>query len=344
MPGVSEVSLSLDDGMLRPAAPLVSVIVPVHNHASFVEDSLDSIANSSYPSLEIVVVNDASEDDSDAVIRRWIHNHATERVLYIKHEENMGSAKTLNEAIRIAHGEILCFSSGDDMILPQGIAELTDYLMTNPDKAAVFADCHVIDEVGRRIYESGIEGLHRKVGMRKAALKIDELLAFNIFFHWAVCGPSLMLRKQIFNAIGFIDEQLALDDWDLFLKIAATGKLGFYDRYLGNYRLHERNTSRLHRSRLRQDGVILGLRYAHSFGGITLLHLAAFRALHRYFESKSRLGKVIYLTNGGALFLLSKYIHRAMGILLQLKHKYWGHKVQRHDDLRDRHSSSGHHR
>jgi hypothetical protein len=74
--------------------------------------------------------------------------------------------------------------------------------------------------------------------MRKDALKIDELMPFNIVFHWAVPGPAFLCRMSTFATIGLYDEECIAEDYDMYLRLAARGKLGFCDAYVAQYRKH----------------------------------------------------------------------------------------------------------
>lgn len=229
--------------MLQPY-PLVSVLVPVYRHEQYIRACLDSIVASTYPALELIIVNDASPDDSDGAIRAWLLAHPTVEVQYSVHQQNLGVTKTLNELIKAAKGDFICLIAGDDLLLPTGIAQRVAYLQAHPHKLAVFADCHVIDEQGEQIYESGIEGLHQKQGLRKRFLAIDQLITLSIIFHWAVPGPVLLCRKETYALVGLYDEQLLVEDRDMYLRIAARNGLGFLDTYVACYRIQQNSMIR----------------------------------------------------------------------------------------------------
>ncbi|HZS07218.1 MAG TPA: glycosyltransferase [Blastocatellia bacterium] len=315
-------SISGADHQTPVSCPLVSVLVTVYNQGQYVRECLVSIVNNSYPNLEIIIVDDASQDDSDTVIRDWIRDYSDEDVIYLRHERNVGLASSLNEAIRAAHGGILCLIAGDDLLLPNGIADRVDYLIQNPDKLLVFADCHVINESGRQIHESAIEGLYRKFGMRKALLAIDELIPFSIFHHWAICGPMTMCRSEAFAVAGPYDDRLMVDDWDLYLRVAVAGKVGFCDRYVGKYRLHHGNTIVTHRQRVLDDCIRISRRYAHHFPGVPGLRTTMLRAYWQYNESKSSPGRAFYYLVTGLLWALSTCICKSIETVLVLKYKY----------------------
>jgi glycosyltransferase involved in cell wall biosynthesis len=301
----------------------VSVVLIVYNHAQYVQESLDSVISTRHANLEIIVIDDASQDASDLIILEWIRQHPAHKITYIKHDQNQGLTKSLNEGIDLAQGELIYFNSGDDVVLSDGVTKLLTYLSNNPDKLAVFGDCHVIDHEGKLIHESGIEGLHRRSGMRKSMLEIDSLLRFSIFFHWGVCGPAFMMRKETCAVIGPYDEQLAVDDWDMYLRLAAVGKLGFCNDYIGRYRVHAQNSIFTNAAVQIGDAVRVGRRHAHRFRGITFLRIAGLNALLKHREAKSLPRSFFYFWKSGALLFVSNYLHRGIRLVLFFRHKYF---------------------
>ena len=80
--------------------PLVTVAVCVYNHARYLAECLDSVVATEYPNLEIIVVDDATLDGSDAAIRDWLSAHPEVGAAYIQHNRNRGLARTPNLALR----------------------------------------------------------------------------------------------------------------------------------------------------------------------------------------------------------------------------------------------------
>lgn len=228
-------------------SPPVSVLVAVYNHAPFVRECLDSIVAAEYPNFELIITNDASPDGSDEVIRTWLSQHPDLDVSYVLHEENLGITRSLNEAVRRAKHPLLCMFAGDDVMLRGSITERVRYLEAHPDKLAVFADSHVIDEAGRRIFESGIEDFRPEIGMRKPNLHHDNLLLCSIVFNFMVPGPVFMCKRALFEVVGFYDEELLVEDWDMYIRAALAGKLGFLDRFVADYRIHSASMMRQHK-------------------------------------------------------------------------------------------------
>lgn len=286
------------------STPLVSVFVGVYNHAPYVRECLDSILNTKYPNLEVFVVNDASPDHSDEIIRGWVAEHPELDLTYILHSENQGLTSSLNEAIKLANGEFFCPIASDDVMLPNGINDRVRYLQEHPEKLAVFADCHVIDTAGRTIFESGIERTS-DAEFQKSDLTFDALIPYNIVFHWSVPGPVFMCRTETFSVVGLFNEALKVEDWDMYLRIAATGRLGYYNGYVAKYRIHETNWSRAADGKIKasfnptllEDYGKTVSSNIRRFRGINALRLYAYKFSLDYLNAKAGLKK-------GVLFIL----------------------------------------
>jgi glycosyltransferase involved in cell wall biosynthesis len=302
-----QVSAAQADQDAQLQLPLVTVIVGAFNHERYVTQCLDSIVRGSYPSFEIVVFDDASTDATKKIIRAWADLHSETRVMFLDHQENRGLTASLNEAISHARGEYICLISADDVMLPNGIRDRVDYLVKNPDKLAVFADSQVIDEAGNLLYWSAIEGLFRGHGMRKALLQVDTLMPYNIVFHWAVPGPVFMCRRTTFASVGWYDEDAIAEDFDMYLRLAAKGKLGFCDAYVAQYRRHRGGmTSSLRTEVVHEYRAEASRKNMALVGPICKLRLAAIYWYgFRVRRARTRTRRLLYLAIHKLLLLVS---------------------------------------
>lgn len=221
--------------------PLVSVLVPLYNHACYVNRCLDSVLEDGYPRVEIIIIDDGSKDDSVVLARQWHEKLELQRIerFELKSRPNSGLTRTLNELIAKAHGDYLVFLASDDYLLPGGIAARVEYLHSHPHKFAVFGDCIVVDAEGSKTHDSGITDLHS--GNIECLVK-DDLLALELIYNWCVPGPVFMARRELYDRIGLYDESLAVEDWDMYLRIASLDLLGFIPKTVAAYRFHGSNS------------------------------------------------------------------------------------------------------
>jgi glycosyltransferase involved in cell wall biosynthesis len=102
--------------------PAVSIIVPVYNVECYLEQCLDSIVNQTEKSIEVILVNDASPDNSEDIIMKYCKKH--NNFVYIKHEKNLGINATRNTGVNKARGEYILSIDSDDYIMPQMVEKM----------------------------------------------------------------------------------------------------------------------------------------------------------------------------------------------------------------------------
>jgi len=219
--------------------PLVSIIIPAYNHEKYVQETLDSIVNDSYPNKEIVIIDDGSTDKTDNVVEEWIKNH-NEIVVQYKSRENKGVSTTLNELINVAQGEYICIVASDDYLLDNGIAKRVEYLQQNVSKRAVFGDCIGVGNDNTIMYDSILKDYYH-ADIKK--YKNENLLRNEIIMNWSVPGPVFLARKDLYIRYNIqYNENLIGEDWDMYLKLVAKDYLGFIDFKVSAYRIHDSNT------------------------------------------------------------------------------------------------------
>ena len=91
--------------------PLVSVIIPTYNTARYVQESINSVLEQDYPSIQLIVIDDGSTDETVDIIR-----HYGERVVLLT-QQNQGAAAARNAGLAVAQGEYIAFLDSDDVWL-----------------------------------------------------------------------------------------------------------------------------------------------------------------------------------------------------------------------------------
>ena len=108
---------------------MISVIVPVYNVENYLSRCLDSIVSQTYNNLEIILVDDGSSDGSGRLCDEYVHKDDRIKVI---HQENSGVSKARNSGLRVASGEYILFTDGDDVMHPRMIETLY-YLIISGD-------------------------------------------------------------------------------------------------------------------------------------------------------------------------------------------------------------------
>ncbi|HEY3307942.1 MAG TPA: glycosyltransferase [Desulfuromonadaceae bacterium] len=258
--------------------PLVSVLIPLYNHARFIVQCLDSILEDSYPNKEIIIIDDGSRDSSASLVRKWHSDHSSfpGHAFTFICRENRGLTKTLNELVGLAQGELIAVLASDDYLLAGGIAYRAAYLESHHDKLAVFGDCRLVDYDGNVSHKSGLSDLHNG---RKNHLNNSRLISYEIVFNWCVPGPVFMARKGVYQLLGGYNEDIVVEDWDFYLRLVSRNLLGFIDYPVAAYRIRpdegpkEINTQHLIRF---NDAMLKTVtNHLHSFKGIRRAYLVA---------------------------------------------------------------------
>ncbi|TAM61551.1 MAG: glycosyltransferase [Rhodanobacter sp.] len=222
------------------AMPLVSVLIPAFNHERFVQRCLDSVLEDPYPAKELIIIDDGSSDRTAEKISDWVAIHCMELPIEYVCRDNKGITATLNELAVRANGEFLRLGASDDYLLPGGLEAQVRYLLSHPWKGAVIGDAVVVDGDGNKIHDSGMCDLH---GADKRLYRSDDGIRRAVIGQWAVCGPIALIRKRALQTVRLWAEGLRIDDWDLFLRLAAGNALGFIDVPVCAYRIHGANLS-----------------------------------------------------------------------------------------------------
>ena len=133
---------------------LVSVCVISYNSSKFITETLDSIKAQTYPSLELIISDDCSTDNTISVCKEWIRKNSDRfvRTQIVELKRNKGVANNINHAIAATRGEWLKTIAGDDILLPNCIADNMDYVMNHDHLGFVLSKCQLFfnDDDGNR--------------------------------------------------------------------------------------------------------------------------------------------------------------------------------------------------
>ncbi len=185
--------------------PLVSVLLPVHNGAAYLEGALQSILCQTYGNFELIIIDDGSSDESATILRTF-----TDPRIRVYYQTNRGLAATLNQCVLLARGEYLARQDQDDVSLPQRLEKQVGFLESHPKCGMVGAWAEIWTENTRT-------GRSHQHPVENSILKFD-LLFDNPFVH-----SSVMLKKSVFNKVGFYSTDKSRqppEDYELWSRVA----------------------------------------------------------------------------------------------------------------------------
>lgn len=209
--------------------PTVSVIVPAFRVTAYIAETLDSVLAQTFQDLEIIVVNDGCPDTAGLreALRPYLH-----RIHYLEQPQG-GAAKARNTAIGAASGEFLAFLDGDDLWAPTFLDEQLAILRAEPDVVLLWADSQPFG-VGA--------GTATLMTMEPPAPECN--LTAILLGRCVVVTSTALARRDAVLAVGGFDDALRLgEDYEMWLKLAAHGRLRYNPAVLGRRRLHSASLS-----------------------------------------------------------------------------------------------------
>ena len=203
-----------------PDRPLVSVVIATYNMARFLPLALRSALDQGYRNIEVLVIDDGSQDDTQAVMVPFLEDR---RVRYV-YQQNSGQAAAKNRGIREGRGEYVAFLDADDMWVPDKLEQQMPLFLRSPAVGIVYSRFAYIDEAGR---ELRIEDYDLFRGRVSGPLLIRNFIGF---------GTSVV-RKECFDCLGAFDESIGMGiDYDLWLRFSTQYEFDYVDFPLLRYR------------------------------------------------------------------------------------------------------------
>lgn len=199
-----------------------SVVIPCYNHAEFLQQTVESVLRSTYPNVEILIVDDGSKDDSGKIGRALEKAYPTVRYI---HQSNSGPSKARNNGIRQAKGTYILPLDADDLISPDYIAEAVTVLQQNPDVKVVYCEAE-------------------KFGEKNGPWKLKPF-SLGLLAHNNMIFVSGIYRKTDWEACGGYSEDMVWgrEDWEFWISMLKDGgkvvklpNVGFYYRIRSNSR------------------------------------------------------------------------------------------------------------
>jgi len=213
------------------SSPLVSVLMPCYNAAAFLSDALDSIISQSYRNLEIVLIDDGSNDQSRSIIKSYELKDSRIRAFY--NDSNIGLIKTLNKGLSLCTGRYIARMDADDISMPNRIQVLVDILEQDLTLDLVSGGCYSLNEEGQiitRVYPKACTPL---------AIK------FVCFFITPVLHPCVVFRKSLMSFEKYDEDYLHSEDYEVFSRLLLKGSRFInFDQPLYMLRLNSQSVSR----------------------------------------------------------------------------------------------------
>ncbi len=263
---------------------IVSLIIPSYNHKDYVVHAINSALKQTWPTTDIIVIDDGSTDGSAKIISQLHRDKGGFR--FVSHE-NRGLIATLNEGLDLAKGEYFCELASDDYLSKNSIEKRINFLQKDEELVAVFADAIGVkyDHVTN---DKLIDNKRRQVFKKKDP--IPDLLEG----HVPIFSTGMFKKDKFQNLGGFDPRYHYYEDLEMSILLPSAGKIGFLDEPVLFRRIHESNVSN-NKSYIRHEKVLCYKKLLNH------PNMKPYRSLIRYRLQRSylALGRYLSKTKGG---------------------------------------------
>jgi glycosyltransferase involved in cell wall biosynthesis len=199
--------------------PLVSVVMGTYNHAPFVAEAIRSVLAQDFTDYEFLIADDGSSDGTASVVAEF----SDPRLQFRPHPVNRGAAVVLNELVTQARGRYICVLNSDDAWMGQKLSEQVAILQSRPEIGAVFGRVLFVDRDGNPIDKASLS--FGTVFDQPDRTRGEWLR----HFFWkgnCLCHPSVMIRRDIYAAVGLYDNRLRqLPDLDMWIRVVKVADI-----------------------------------------------------------------------------------------------------------------------
>lgn len=195
------------------------------NGSAFIEEQLQSILHQAYPSIEIIIVDDASQDDTVSIIRKY--ELKDPRIRIFINDVNAGYIKAFEKGLQLASGDFIALCDQDDVWMPSKLSTLIQEI---GDHQLVYSDSLLIDGEGR--------SLNTRLSDRKCLIGFDDCLCYTIGN--SAAGHAMLITRELAESCIPFPSILPHDYWIGF-KATCKGPIKYLDEPLVYYRQHAAN-------------------------------------------------------------------------------------------------------
>lgn len=201
----------------------------VYNGERFLPVAVESILSQTFNDLEFIIVNDGSTDSSSEIL--YSYSKHDRRIRIIRNENNIGLTRSLNKALLSAKGGYIARMDADDIASSDRLEKQVDFMDNHPDVVLL----------GTAFYEINASG--EELNRKRFPVSDKEIRGVLIRYN-PFCHSSILIRRSALDVTGFYDDKIATtQDYDLWFRLARTGKIANLPDYLMKRRYEGENIS-----------------------------------------------------------------------------------------------------
>ena len=209
--------------------PLVSIICLCYNHEKFVTEALNSVINQTYPNIELIIVDDCSNDNSSIEIKKWLLTYP--KVAFIENVKNLGNTKSFNNAFTLSKGAFIIDLAADDILNPNAVELQLEAFRTSTyeNLGIVYGNVELIFEDNSHFkYFFDVDQNNKRIKRQPTGDIYLGLLSLQN----NVCSVSSMVKRDVYEKLNGYDENLYYEDFDFWIKAARLYTFDFIDEII----------------------------------------------------------------------------------------------------------------
>jgi glycosyltransferase involved in cell wall biosynthesis len=195
--------------------PLVSCIIPTYNRAHIVGRAIQSVLNQTYKNIEVIVIDDGSQDNTQEVVL----SIKDERVRYIRLHRNFGAAFARNIGIANARGEFVAFLDSDDYFLPEKIEKQVELMLKDESIGVCYTEVYFEIDNGELVYKES----PRIRGRIPEKVLYERILLFPPFIFF----PTFLVRKYLLHNCKFAENKKVFEEVDFLIELSKEANFDF---------------------------------------------------------------------------------------------------------------------
>jgi glycosyltransferase involved in cell wall biosynthesis len=224
--------------------PKVSVIIPNYNHAEYLEQRIETVMNQRFQDIEVLLLDDASTDNSRALINRLLKRYP--QITFYPAETNSGSPfAQWNKGAKLAKGTYLWIAESDDYAEPELLENLVAQMEQDEQISISYVQSILVNEEGKHLnnYEKNLKFIYKSDAWQHPFVKEGASACRDwLIKHNPIPNASgALLKKSTFLEVGGADPSMRLNgDWFLYAKMLRNSKLSFSPEPLNYFRVHKK--------------------------------------------------------------------------------------------------------
>ena len=210
--------------------PQVSIIIPCHNNANFLTESINSVLEQDYPNFEVIVIDDGSTDNSVELLKKFGNK------IKLIQQENQGPAAARNAGLKAAKGEYIAFNDSDDLWLQGKLSAQINFMLKNPDISVCYSGWANWDGNNISTGEK-LKLIDAAPALTKKSPEQEGWMYFDLLKESVIHTITAVIHRGVVDSVGMFDTAYRIgEDHDFWIRVSRKHKIKKIDKVYALYR------------------------------------------------------------------------------------------------------------